>query len=173
MGKLKDKAIYDDAVYQAYVRYSKAEDARSIAAQELKRKKIVKLQAKEALRNEEAKVKKAYNEAVDQAIEKAREHFGNRRFSAMEFDNFLDGDISSHEFASWVCHKTANEEQYPRPFLSSLAIVNNYHLPDGVKTTHPRKVVKKFAELDDNGQPIPGTEFTKEHTECALYWFED
>ena len=172
MGNLRDDVLNSKAVREATVQYRLAKSHCDRAAENYKREKNNKKAARESQKLEQIKAEKAYDEAVREALEKAKEYYGDKKFTAQNLYRFTDGDIGRQEFASWVWHKVKNEES-PQSFSSTLAIVDNYHLPSGVKTTHPRKIVKKFAELDDNGQPIPGTEFIKEHTECALYWFED
>lgn len=145
---------------------------RAIAKEKLEKAKAKKKEALNEKCQEEVKAEKAYDEAVREALEKAKEYFGDRKFTALDLCNATKGDISYQEFASWVWHYTANggNRQF-YTYYTDLSL-KDYYLPEGIKTTHPRRVVKKFAELNENGQPIPGTEFTKEREECALYWFE-
>lgn len=129
--------------------------ARAIANEKYKKAKARKKEALEEKRKEEIKAEKAYDEAVREALERAKTYFDGRKFTAFDLYKATGSDISYQEFASWVCHHTANLENPRDAFMTDLALID-YHLPDGVKTTHPRRVVKKFAELDENGQPIPG-----------------
>lgn len=166
MGNLRKNVLNNEDVKLARANYENAENTRAIANEKYKR---AKAKVKEALKDkwqEEAKAKKAYDEAVREALEKAKEYFGDRKFTALDLCNATHGDISYQEFASWVWHNECKEYTYTDLGLKS------YHLPEGTKTTRPRRIVKKFAELDENGQPIPGTKFIREYEECALYWFE-
>lgn len=172
MGNLRKNVLNNEDVKLAQTNYENAENTRAIANEKYKR---AKAKVKEALKDkwqEEAKAKKAYDEAVREALEKAKEYFGDRKFTALDLCNATHGDISYQEFASWVWHNEANFENRPNYAFYTDLSVKNYHLPKGIKTTHPRRIVKKFAELDENGQPIPGTKFIREYEDCALYWFE-
>lgn len=172
MGNLRENILNGKDVMLAKANYENAEKARVIANEKYKKARAKKREALEEKCQKELKAEKAYDEAVRKALEKAKERFGDRKFTAVDLRNATNGDISSQEFASWVWHNEANFENRPSlAFYTDLSL-KSYHLPEDVKRTHPRRVVKKFAELDENGQPIPGTEFTREREECALYWFE-
>lgn len=172
MGNLRKSVLNNEEVELARAKYENAEMARAIANEKYKKAKAKKKEASKERWKEEAKAKEAYDKAVREALEKAKEYFGGEKFTASELYRATKGDIGYQEFASWVWHYTAGIEDPQGGFMTDLSL-KNYHLPDGVKTTHSRRVVRKFAELDKNGQPIPGTEFTREHEACALYWFED
>lgn len=172
MGNLRKNVLNGKNVQEAKYTYEDAENARICALEVLKSTRLTRDKARKEYKEQLSNAEKAYDEAVRKALEKAKEHFGDRKFTAVDLCNATDGDISSQEFASWVWHNEANFKNRPSLAFHTDLSLKSYHLPEGVKTTHPRRVVNKFAELDENGQPIPGTEFTEEHEECALYWFE-
>lgn len=164
---LRSRVLHNSDFLKARDAYDEAEYNRACAAEVLKNAKNAKSKAHKEYRDQQWKAQEAYDKAVEETLVKVKEHFGHNKFTAADVYSFTNGDISIHEFASWAWHYALGF--YPYSHLGCI----RYHLPKDTKTTGPRRVVKKFAELDENGQVIPGTEFTKEREECALYWFED
>lgn len=166
MGNLRKNVLNNEDVREANRQYREAKTSYDCAVERYVREKGRKRTAREAQKLEQARAQGAYDKAVKEALMKAKEHFSNQKFTAADLARYTGLDISTQEFASWVWHYTHGGSYR---YLGRI----NYHLPKGTKTTGVRTVARRFAELDENGNVIPDTVVTKEHKDCALYWFED
>ena len=113
------------------------------------------------------------NQEVDKAevghyatcMSDARQVFGDKPFTAKEFEEAVNGYVSKHSIASMVALKSG----YVRPWTRTRRLLPS----DLVDTGRKKRVEKYFLPCDASGKPIEGAEPIKRTSKGSkLYKFE-
>lgn len=130
-------------------------------------------EAMKALREAKREAKSAEIDHYATCMSDARVVFGDKPFTAKEFEEAVGGYVSKHSIASMVAYDRTPESA--RKFSNKGNRRTEVLLPSDLKDTEEHKRVEQyFLPCDASGNPIEGAEPIKRTSKGSkLYKFED